>query len=424
MANNKIQIKRSVANSTVTGLANGELAYTSNGEYLYIGAPNGNGTSVLVGGLQVPGTLTNGHALVANSTGAINKVIVANLNVTEIWANGSSGSTNYILFSGGAGSNVYWLPSSAVSVNADSQYTWTNTQTFSNTITFNQTINATSNNASYLSGKSEGNLNVNSALTSNSTTYINGNTAGDLNTYASDKASNAYSNAMSDTLSRSGSYTGNNSFGGTNTVFSSNVVISSTNLYASSAKLTVLDIVASGNLTINGTLTTVNTNNLVVRDNMIAMADGNVADSLDSGFYVTANVSGTNTYSGLARIHGTDTFKLFKSTTEPTSTVTVDDLDTLMAYLNSNAGFVANSSNVQITASSTVGVNIVANTIQLSSALTANYGGTGISSPTNNAILVGNSSSGYTQLSLGNDGTVLQSNGTSLVYDTLDGGTF
>ena len=43
MANNKIQIKRSVANATVTGLSNGELAFTQASNTLHIGLPDGSG---------------------------------------------------------------------------------------------------------------------------------------------------------------------------------------------------------------------------------------------------------------------------------------------------------------------------------------------------------------------------------------------
>jgi hypothetical protein len=39
-------------------------------------------------------------------------------------------------------------------------------------------------------------------------------------------------------------------------------------------------------------------------------------------------------------------------------------------------------------------------------------------------LLVGNSTNGYNVLNLGTSGYVLQSNGTALVYDVLDGGTF
>jgi hypothetical protein len=105
MANNRIQIKRSVANATVTGLANGELAFTQASNTLHIGLPDGSGV-LRIGGAQYPGTLTNSHALVANSTGAIDKVIAANATITSLVANGSAGSNGQVLVSNGSG--VYW----------------------------------------------------------------------------------------------------------------------------------------------------------------------------------------------------------------------------------------------------------------------------------------------------------------------------
>jgi len=60
----------------------------------------------------------------------------------------------------------------------------------------------------------------------------------------------------------------------------------------------------------------------------------------------------------------------------------------------------------------------------LSTALPGTSGGTGKATMTNNAILVGNSTNGYNELTLGTAGYVLQSNGSALIYDILDGGTF
>ena len=66
----------------------------------------------------------------------------------------------------------------------------------------NSTINSTAfsgsaNNTTYVNGKTEGNLNVNSALTSNNSSFLGGNSASDLRTYSDNKAANAYSNAVS-----------------------------------------------------------------------------------------------------------------------------------------------------------------------------------------------------------------------------------
>jgi hypothetical protein len=86
---------------------------------------------------------------------------------------------------------------------------------------------------------------------------------------------------------------------------------------------------------------------------------------------------------------------------------------------------VSNSTVVNITANSTLSVALVANSLTLTTALGGTSGGTGKTTMTNNAILVGNSTNGYNELVLNtNAGYVLQSNGTALVYDYLDGGTF
>ena len=62
---NQIQIKRSLNTAIPTSLANGELAYTANGDVFYIGS---NGAVVAIAGKRVPGTLTANQAIVANAS--------------------------------------------------------------------------------------------------------------------------------------------------------------------------------------------------------------------------------------------------------------------------------------------------------------------------------------------------------------------
>lgn len=536
---NKIQIKRSIANSTVTGLSNGELAFTANGNVLYIGAP-ADGASIRIGGEMTPGTLTANQALVANSTSGIDNIIVANLAANSIYANGSSG-VSQLLASNSTG-GAYWIDQGAISVNVNATYTWTNVHTFQadlngNTVnatsftsgsdfTANSTLvnaiaiaiggnftaNSTVVNAASINVANQANVdtlfvntsanvganvyaNTSSVVVGNSTVFTNV-TAGSINlsgatintTNYSGTANNASylgtsaaanfvqntdSRELSGNLVFSGanisisgtntyitanvniaapqiisaanvsltganvSITGTNTYitanlsvGGTNTYFSSNVTFYNANIDATSSYLSVRDALVSGNLIINGTLTTVNTNNLVVRDNMIQVASNNVAsDTLDSGFYVTSNTDGTTRYSGLARFYGDSTatnpvFRLFTTSTEPTTTVADSSLGTLKAYLDS-AGLVSNGTSVAITANSTVNVAITANSLSLTTALVATSGGTGQNTYSNGDLLVGNTGNTLTKLSLSSTaGHVLQSNGTALVYDILDGGTF
>ena len=101
---NLIQIKRSLTTATPTTLANGEMAYTANGDNLFIGS---NGVVVAIGGKKNPGVLTANQALVANSTSGIDKIIVANAAISKIYANGTHGSAGFILATDSA-NNLYW----------------------------------------------------------------------------------------------------------------------------------------------------------------------------------------------------------------------------------------------------------------------------------------------------------------------------
>lgn len=120
-----IQIKRSTTTAVPGALSQGELAYSSNGEVLYIGSPVGTDTAnvVAIGGKRTPGTLTANQALVANSTSGIDKVIVANLVATQIYANGSFGSNGYVLTSSASG-NVRWMSPSNLTTAAAGSNTY------------------------------------------------------------------------------------------------------------------------------------------------------------------------------------------------------------------------------------------------------------------------------------------------------------
>jgi hypothetical protein len=465
---NIIQIRRSIANSTVTGLANGELAFTANGKVFYIGDPS-DGSSIRIGGEQVPGTLTANQALVANSTSGIDNIIVANLAPTGIFANGAMGASNQLLASD-AGGNVYWLDQGAVSINVDSTYSWTNVHSFSANLNAN-VVNATSftigtdliansSNIVFTTGTITANAfyGNGASITSVDAATVGGNSASDLRSFANDMASNAYSNAMSDTLSRNGVYTGNNEFSN-GTTFSSNVTLSgyfnsnvvpqanvSHNL--GSAELNWKTVYANtvnavsgnfsgnvavlGDLTVTGNLTTIDINSVVVSDPLIYLAGNNTTtDTVDIGFVGQYYGDTLIRNAGLFRDHDDGIFKLFTHLAQDVkanNNIDIADssynIATLQAYLNSGA-LVSNSLTVTITANSTVNVNITANSLVLSSPLLGNSGGTGLSSYSNNDLMIANSTNGFTPLAFNaNVGYVLQSNGTAIVYDKLDGGTF
>jgi hypothetical protein len=81
-------------------------------------------------------------------------------------------------------------------------------------------------------------------------------------------------------------------------------------------------VTISSNLTVAGTLTTVNTTDLDVKDPLIKLAKDNLANISNIGFYGQYSTNGsTALYAGLYRDFSDGVFKLFKdSSTEPTST--------------------------------------------------------------------------------------------------------
>jgi len=207
----------------------------------------------------------------------------------------------------------------------------------------------------------------------------------------------------------------------------STLTVNSAGLHVNTT-LSITDLSLSGNLTVLGTLSTIDTTNLTVQDSLIELANGNSStDVLDIGLYGQYGSSGAK-FTGLFRDATDGVYKLFGGlTVEPTTTVDTANASyttaTLQAYLNSG-GLVANATNVTLTANSTLAVGITANTLSLSTPLGVASGGLGLSTITAGAILVGNGAGAATILVANTNGKVLQSNGTSVVYGTLDGGTF
>lgn len=185
-----------------------------------------------------------------------------------------------------------------------------------------------------------------------------------------------------------------------------------------------------GDILVSGNLVTVNVSSVIVSDPLMYLAGNNYAsDLVDIGFVGNYYDGATQRHAGIVRHAATDQFYLFKNyDEEPNNNVinvadpsfTLSDLNTFLI----SGGLVSNATSVAITANSTVNVNITANSLTLSSALPGTSGGTGLASYTAEDILVANSSNGFRKLGLGSDGYVLQSNGTAVVYSTLDGGTF
>jgi hypothetical protein len=219
---------------------------------------------------------------------------------------------------------------------------------------------------------------------------------------------------------------------------SSQITFTGANIVATSSQLNVRDIIASGNLIVGGTVVSVNVQTLIVNDNIIELADNNTTtDVVDTGWFSPAGNSTNIWYSGLARIAGKSSnvnpyFWLFGSNTNPNTATTIDTSSnsvtgTLQAFLapyGTSGAFIANSSVINITANSSVSAAIVANSLSLTTALAAVYGGTGQSSYSVGDLLFANTSTTLNKLSVGSNGQVLQIVNNLPAYGSLDGGTF
>lgn len=534
---NLIQIKRSLTTSTPTSLTNGELAYTANGDVLFIGS---NSAVVPIGGARNPGVLTANQALVANSTSGIDKVVVANLVPTKIYANGSHGTAGQVLVTDGA--NVYWGTGTSGSntqvqfndsgvANASAGFTFdktTNTLFIGNTVNVGSSIvvggvslNSTSypgtsnltlyvvansgivsnssgvfanvdNSTLELSGgairvkddgialgtKTTGNyvasINVgdglsgavagegaaanisviaNSGIIANSSgVFVNGNTGVTVNSAGvfigqpvgitdnvtfndvTINGNTAIGNSTTDVVSVT-ARVNTNIVPVTNSTYDLGTSalrwgkVHAQNVHATTGYFEG-SVEVGGDIIVAGNLVTVNVSSVIVSDPMIYLAGNNyTSDLVDIGFVGNYYDGVLQRHTGFVRHAATDQFYAFKNyDEEPTlNTINIADPSFVLAEINAyliSGGLVSNSTTVSIAANSTVNVNIIANTISLSSPLLGNSGGTGLSSYTAEDILIANSSNGFRKLSLGSDGYVLQSNGTAVVYATLDGGVF
>lgn len=190
------------------------------------------------------------------------------------------------------------------------------------------------------------------------------------------------------------------------------------------------NVEVAGDIIVSGNLVTVNVSSVIVSDPLMYLAGNNyLSDLVDIGFIGNYYDGATQRHAGLVRHAADNQFYIFNNyTPEPDNNViNVADPSFVLSHLNTyliSGGLISNSSAVIITANSTVDVNITANSLTLSSPLSGTSGGTGLASYTAEDIMVANSSNGFRKLGLGTDGYVLQSNGTAVVYSTLDGGTF
>lgn len=439
---NKILIKRSTANAVVTGLSNGELAYTQASNKLFIGAPDGSGV-IAIGGAHNPGTLTANQALVANSTSGIDKIIVANAAVTAVFANGTIGSAGQVLHSDGTKS--YWdsivqVTDLSYSSNGTTVTVASSTGTDAVILAANSTVAGVLSAAdkTKLDGISEGAANgtVTSISTGSGLTGGDITTTGTISVVANNgisaNASGVFAvgaNGISVdasginvtagdglTANASGVHVGaangiSVSADAIGVATGSTLTVNTSGVHVNTS-LSITDLTLSGNLVVNGTLTTIDTDNIAVEDSLIQLARNNTStDSLDIGLFGAFGATGTK-YTGAFRDATDGKWKLFTDLEVlPDTTVDTANASYTVATLVANL----ESANVQITGGSITGITDLA----------VADGGTGRSTFTTNGVIYGNGTSGLLVTSAGTEGQVLQAgSGGVPEFADLDGGTF
>jgi len=283
-----IQIKRSTSTAAPSSLSNGELAYSSNSDKLFIGRPGGStGDIDVIGGKlftdkldHTDGVLTASSAIIVDADSKIDNFNVDNLNfngnsITSTDANGdivltpngagdlvldgvnwpqADGTTGQFLTTNGAGQLSWGTLTSSFSLAADSGTT--DTFNTGETLTF------------------AGGTGVDTTVTDNQISIAIGQSVGtgDTVTFAAVNAN------------LTGNVTGNITSTGTSTfsdidvnggaIDGTPIGVTSQSSGAFTTLTTSGDATIGGNLTVNGTVTSVNSTTVELGDNIIVLNSG------------------------------------------------------------------------------------------------------------------------------------------------------
>jgi hypothetical protein len=450
-----VKIKRSNTTAVPTSLNQGEMAYSSDSDKLFIGQPGDAEVTVIGGKLYMnmldhtAGTLTASSALIADANSKLDQLKVDNLTfngntISSTDTNGdvtitphgtgdivldgvkwpqADGSASTVLTTNGSGQAAWVAPaSSSFTLSADTG----SNDSFSTgeTLTFTGGTNidtVVGNNAITFNGKSDAQIKslVSATDAGGDGSFAYNNSTG-VFTYTGPSAAEvrAHLSAGTGIGFNAGAISIGQAVATNSNVQFNNVTVDGQLI---SDDITATNVTTSGNLivtgdmTVNGTTTTVNTSTMSVEDPLLALATGNnAADTVDIGFYGLHDTSGSqDLYSGLFRDAGdSGKWKLFKDNqAAPTTTVNTGGtgyaVGTIVAHLEDSA--------VAITGGTITGITDLA----------VADGGTGRSSLTSNGILYGNGTSGINATAAGADGYILLSNsGTPEWSASIDGGTF
>ena len=272
-------------------------------------------TARTIGGVSFDGT-ANINLPGVNTSGNQDTSGTAAIATTVTIADESTDTTCFPLFSTAASGNLGPKTASGLTFNA-------NTDVLSGTFSGNLTGNVTGN-ASGSSGSCTGNAATATALETGRTIALTGDVTATGVSFDGTGNISLSTTIGADSVALGTDTTGNYVAGISGTT--NEIEVSGSGSEGATVTVGLPDnVTIAGNLTVNGTTTSVDTTNLEVEDPLIKLAkNNNAADSVDIGFYGLYDTSGSqDLYSGLFRdASDSGKYKLFKDLqAEPTTTV-------------------------------------------------------------------------------------------------------
>ncbi len=289
--------------------------------------------------------------------------------------------------------------------------------------TWGISITGNANNATYAFGKTEGNLNVNSAATANNATYAFGKTEGSLNVNSAAVANNAtyafgktegslnVNSAASATTANNATY----AFGKTEGSLNVN----------SAASATTATTANNATYAFGKTEGNLNVNSAAVANNA-TYAFGKTEGSLNVNSAATATTANNATYAFGKTEGNLNVNSAATATTANNATYafgkTEGNLNVNSAASAPASGLTGSTLAAGVTGSSLTSIGTIATGVWNGTPIGVPYGGTGLSSYTSGLLLVATGTTTLGQLALGSEGQVLTISGGALAWAAVSGG--
>jgi hypothetical protein len=385
MANTSIKIKRSTTTSSPASLAAGELAYSYLSNTIFIGSPAGTGV-VNIGGQYYTSQIDSATDSATGGT---------------LVRRDAGGNATFSYISGNLIGTITGNANSATQFQTDRYINISGGDVVATPQLYNGTANATlSASLSTVSGLSAGTYGGTTTVPI-VTVAANGRVMAIANSATIATSLNIQGDSGTDTINLATDTLDFEGGSGIITAVSDNKVsyaVDNTTVLRTNTSISLQSIdgslAISGNLVVLGNTTTINVETLNISDPLIFLAANNYSsDVVDIGFVGNYN-DGAVRHAGVIRHAGTKEFYVFDNYDGEHLDNTIDIANTSFRVANLNANLISQYSNVQTLKVTTLD----ATSLSLTNDLSVPNGGTGASSFTNGAILVGAGTGALTTL--------------------------